>query len=107
MTPAIKLGIVSVFVLAITLYARYPKHLAGAWRWVYVVGAVLSLYLNVFVGIVQSFQKVPALKAIAPMQTEPPFAITQLVTLAIFVGLIIAGVIRFRIDPPARSAIGG
>jgi hypothetical protein len=106
-TPAFNLGLITVPILAITLYARYPQRLAGAWRWIYVIGALLSLYLNVFVGIVQSFQKLPALKAIAPTQTEPPFAITQLVTLAIFVVLIIIGTIRFRIDPPRRAAIGG
>jgi hypothetical protein len=106
-TPAINLGIISSVVLAITIYARYPKHLAGAWRWIYVIGALLALYFNVFVGIVQSFQKVPALKAIAPTQTEPPFAINQLATLVIFVVLIIIGIIRFRVDPPSRAAIGG
>jgi len=106
-TPAINLGIISAVVLAITIYARYPKHLAGAWRWIYVIGALLALYLNVFVGIVQIFQKLPALHAIAPAQTEPPFAITQLVTLATFVLLIVIGIIRFRIEPPPRTAIGG
>ena len=106
-TPAINLGIISSFVLAITIFARCGKHLIGAWRWIYVIGALLALYFNVFVGIVQSFQKVPALKAIAPTQTEPPFAITQLVTLVIFVVLIIIGIIRFRVDPPPRAAIGG
>ena len=106
-TPATNLGIILSLVLAITIYARYPKRLVGAWRWIYVVGALISLYLNVFVGIVQSFQKVPALKAIAPTQTEPPFAITQLITLALFVVLTFIGIIRFRIDPPRRAAIGG
>ena len=106
-TPAINLGIISSVVLAITIYARYPKRLAGAWRWIYVIGALLSLYLNVFVGIVQSFQKVPALRALAPTQTEPPFAITQLVTLALFVIIIIVGIIRFRVDSLARAEIGG
>ena len=65
-TPAFKLGIISAFVLAITIYARYPRQLAGAWRWIYVVGAVISLYFNVFVLVVQSFEKIPALHAIAP-----------------------------------------
>jgi hypothetical protein len=106
-TPAINLGIIASVVIAITIYARYPKRLAGAWRWIYVIGALLSLYLNVFVGIVQSFQKVPALKVLAPTQTEPPFAITQLVTLAIFVVLIIIGIIKFRVEPQPRAAIGG
>ena len=78
-TPAIKLGIISSVVLVITIYARYAKHLAGAWRWIYVVGASVTLYFNVFVGIVQSFEKIPALKAMAPTQSEPPFKLTQLV----------------------------
>jgi hypothetical protein len=106
-TPAITLGILSTVVLAVAIYARYPKHLAGAWRWIYIVSALVALYFNVFVGIVQSFQKVPALKVLAPTQTEPPFAITQLVTLALFVILIVIAVIRFRIQPPAGAAIGG
>ena len=54
-TPAIGVGIISLLVLAITIYARYPRQLAGAWRWIYVVGAVISLYFNVFVLVVQSF----------------------------------------------------
>ena len=58
---------------------------AGAWRWIYVVGASVTLYFNVFVGIVQSFEKIPALKAMAPTQSEPPFKLTQLVVLALFV----------------------
>jgi hypothetical protein len=107
LTPAINLGIIASVILAITIYARYPGRLVGAWRWVYVIGALLSLYFNVFVAIVQSFQKLPALHALAPTQTEPPFAITQLVTLALFIILIIAGVVRFRVEPPVRAAIGG
>jgi hypothetical protein len=59
-------GIISLLALAITIYARYPRHLAGAWRWIYVIGAMIALYLNVFVGIVQAFQKIPTLRAIAP-----------------------------------------
>jgi hypothetical protein len=105
-TPAITLGILSTVVLAVAIYARYPKHLVGAWRWIFIVSALVALYFNVFVGIVQSFQKVPALKILAPTQTEPPFAITQLVTLALFVILIVIAVIRFRIQPPAGAAIG-
>ena len=98
-TPAIKLGIISSVVLVITIYARYAKHLAGAWRWIYVVGASVTLYFNVFVGIVQSFEKIPALKAMAPTQSEPPFKLTQLVVLALFVILTLVAVIRFRAEP--------
>ncbi len=99
LTPAFKLGIISTIVLAITIFARYSKHLAGAWCRIYVVGALVSLYFNVFVAIVQAFQKLPALKAIAPTQTEPPFAITQVVVLALFVLIIIIAAIRFRPAP--------
>src|SRR6266850_7458043 len=64
--PSHKVGIVSLLVLAIAIAARYPLHLAGAWRRVYVICAVMALYLNAFVGVVQAFLKVPALNALAP-----------------------------------------
>jgi hypothetical protein len=97
--PSHKVGIVSLVVLAIAIFARYAFHLAGAWRWVYVVGAAVALYLNVFVGVVQAFLKVPALNAIAPNQTETPFLLAQLVVVTLFVVLAIVGAIRFRTDP--------
>jgi hypothetical protein len=97
--PSHGVGIVSLIVLAVAILARYVFNLAGTWRWVYAVGAVVSLYLIVFVGIVQAFQKVPALKAMAPTQSEPPFLITQLATMALFVALAILAAIKFRIDP--------
>lgn len=95
-TPAIVVGIISLVLLAIAIFARYGRHLAGTWRWIYVVTAMISLYLNVFVLIVQLFQKVPVLKALAPTQSEPPFAVTQLVVLALFVFLTIIAAIKFR-----------
>jgi hypothetical protein len=95
-TPAIGLGLISLPILALTIFARYSRQLAGHWRWIYVVGAFLTLYFNVFVGIVQSFEKIPALKAIAPTESEPPFKLTQLVALALFVLLTLVAVIRFR-----------
>ena len=98
-TPAIKLGIISSVVLVVTIYARYAKHLAGAWRWIYAVGAVLALYFNVFVGIVQSFEKIPALNAMAPTQTEQPFKLTQLSVLGLFIVLGFVAAIRFRSEP--------
>ena len=98
-TPAIGVGIISLLVLAVAIYARYPRQLAGHWRWIYVVSAVIALYFNVFVAIVQAFEKVPALKVMAPTQTEPPFKLTQLVVLALFVVLGIAAAIRFRNEP--------
>jgi len=89
----------SLLVLTVAIFARYPRQLAGACRWIYVVTAVIALYLNVFVGVVQAFLKVPALHAMAPTQTEPPFKLTQLVVLALFVLLGIVAAIRFRADP--------
>ena len=99
LTPAFKLGIITVPILAITIYARYPKRLASAWRWVYVIGAVISLYFNLFVLVVQAFQKVPGLHAIAPTQTETPFKLTQLSVLLLIVFLGIVAVVRFRPEP--------
>jgi hypothetical protein len=95
-TPAHGVGTISLLVLAVAIFARYPRHLAGHWRWIYVVTAVIALYFNVFVGVVQAFLKVPALHAMAPTQTEQPFKLTQLVVLAIFVLLGIIAAIRFR-----------
>ncbi len=92
-------GVISLIVLAVTIYARYPKRLAGAWRWIYVVGALMAFYLNVFVGVVQAFQKIPALNALAPTQTEPPFQLTQLLVLVLFVLITIFAAIRFRPEP--------
>ena len=102
-TPAIKLGIISSVVLVVTIYARYGKRLTGAWRWIYALGAVLSLYFNVFVGIVQSFEKIPALNAMAPTQTEQPFKLTPLSVLVLFIVLGFVAAIRFRPEP-ARVA---
>ena len=97
-TPAIAVGIISLFLLAVAIFARYGRRLAGAWRWLYVVTAMVALYLNVFVLIVQLFQKVPALKALAPTQSEPPFLVTQLFVLALFLVLTIIAAIKFRIE---------
>ena len=101
-TPAIGLGIVSLPFLALTIFARCSKQLAGAWRWIYVIGAVICLYFNLFVLVVQSFEKVPALHAIAPTQTESPFKLTQLAVLIVSILLGIVAVVRFR--PESRVA---
>src|SRR5438105_3351669 len=85
--PSHGVGIVSLLVLAAAIYARYARHLAGAWRRIYVVAAMMSLYLNVFVLIVQAFLKIPALKESAPTQSEPPFQVVQLLVLTLFVVL--------------------
>jgi hypothetical protein len=98
-TPAIALGIMSLIVLAVAIFARYPRQLAGHWRWIYVVTAVIALYFNVFVLVVQTFEKIPALHAMAPTQTEQPFKLTQLIVLAIFVFLGIVAAIRFHPEP--------
>ena len=97
--PSHKLGIISLVVLAIAIPARYLFHLAGSWRRIYVVGASMALYLNVFVLIAQLFMKVPALKALAPTQSEPPFLVAQILVLLIFVGLTILAAKRFHLQP--------
>jgi len=97
--PSHKLGIISLVVLAIAIPARYVFYLAGSWRWIYVVGASMALYLNVFVLIAQLFMKVPALKTLAPTQSEPLFLVAQLLVLLIFVGLTILAAKRFHLQP--------
>lgn len=89
-------GIISLVVLAVACIALYAFRLAGAWRWIYVVSALLALYLNVFVLVVQLFQKTPSLAALAPTQSEPPFLVTQLAVLAAFVVLIVIAAKRYR-----------
>lgn len=98
-TPAIGTGIVALIVMAPTLYAYYGKKLAGFWRPTYVVGAVVSLYLNFFVLVVQLFLKIPALNALAPTQKEPPFAIAQGLAFLFFLALGIAATFKFRPAP--------
>jgi len=102
--PSHVVGAISLVVLAVAILARYMFHLAGPWRWVYVIGAALALYLNVFVAVIQSFLKIPALKALAPTQTELPFFAAQTVVLALFVFLAILAVRRFRADMPGYQA---
>jgi hypothetical protein len=94
--PSHAVGIVSLLVLLVAIFARYARHIDRVWRWIYAVSAVIALYLNVFVLIVQLFQKVPALNALAATQSEPPFLRTQVVILALFVAFAIAAAIRFR-----------
>ena len=94
--PSHIVGILSLVVLAVTVLALYTYRLRGIWRAVYVVGAVISLYLNVFVLVVQSFLKVPALHQLAPQGNEPPFAIAQGVVLLLFIVLGFLAFKRFR-----------
>ena len=96
-TPGIMIGILSMVMLAIAIFARYSKHLAGHWRGTYVITAMIALWFNVFILVVQLFEKVPALRALDPTQSEPPFKITQGVVLLVFVVLTIAATKRFRI----------
>jgi hypothetical protein len=93
--PSHGVGIVSLLVLALTIPALYVFHLAGAWRRVYVIGSVIALYLNVFVLIAQFFMKIPALKALAPTGSEPPFLVTQVVVMLIFMVLGVFATKRF------------
>jgi len=101
-TPAQIFGFISLAVLALTLLALYAFRAVGPWRWIDVRGAVLALYLNVFVGVVQSFQKLPFLHPLAPNGSEPPFLIAQAIVLAIFVVLGLVAIIKFH---PERAII--
>jgi hypothetical protein len=100
-TPAIGLGIISLPFLALTIFARCSKQLASAWRWIYAIGAVICLYFNLFVLVVQLFEKIPALHALAPTQSEFPFKLTQLTVLIVSVFLAIVAAIRFHPEPCA------
>jgi hypothetical protein len=102
--PSHVVGIVSLVVLAIAILARYARHLTGAWRWIYAANVVIGLYLNVFVLVAQAFQKVPALKAMAPTQSEAPFVVAQLMVMALFVMLGIFAVKRFH-DRAGRGGV--
>jgi hypothetical protein len=101
--PSHIVGVISLVVLAVAVVALYYYHLAGSWRWIYVVSAVLALYLNVFVGVAQTFLKVPVFHALAPTQAEPPFAIAQGIVLLIFIGFGIIAAMKFR-PPPLLNA---
>ncbi|MDQ0473834.1 hypothetical protein [Labrys wisconsinensis] len=94
--PAHVVGLISLVVLAVALLALYGARLAGLWRPAYVVAAVLALYLNAFVAVAQAFQKLPALQALAPTQSEPPFLEAQIAVLALFVILGALALWRFR-----------
>ena len=97
--PSHIVGVISLVVLAVAILALYGYRRAGSWRWIYVASAGVALYLNVFVGVVQAFQKLPFLQPLAPTQSEPPFLITQLVVLALFVVLTVVAAIRFHHEP--------
>ena len=90
--PSHIVGGFALVVLAIALLAQYRFRLAGAWRWIYAVAAVASVYLLAFVGVAQAFLKIPVLKALAPTATEAPFAVAQVAVLVLFVALAVAAV---------------
>jgi hypothetical protein len=96
--PSYVIAGLSLVLLAIACLALYGMKLAGAWRWIYVVTALLSLYFNVFVLVIQSFLKIPALAAVAPGNppSGPIFAVVQGIVLLFFVLMIIGAVRRFR-----------
>jgi hypothetical protein len=95
-TPGIVVGILSLIALAIAIFALYARHLNGVWRATYVVTAMIALYFNVFVLVAQLFEKVPAIHALAPTQTEAPFKIAQLLLLILFITFITAATRKFR-----------
>jgi hypothetical protein len=97
-TPARVLGWISLVLLALAVAALYGFRLAGAWRWIYIGSAVGALYFNVFVGVVQSFQKLAVLQPLAPTQSEPPFLVTQILLLAVSITMGVLAGMRFRPD---------
>jgi hypothetical protein len=99
--PPRAVGIILLVLLALAFAARYAFGLAGAWRPTYIITAIMALYLNVFVGVTQAFQKLPFLQSLAPTQSEPPFLIAQVAVLLVFIVLGVLAVRRFH---PALDA---
>jgi hypothetical protein len=103
--PSHVVGFISLVALAIAVFALYSRRLVGPWRWIYVIGSTVALYLNVFVAVAQAFQKVPFLSALTPTQPAPLFIVTELVVLGIFIVLAIVAVRSFR-TPTGAPAPG-
>jgi hypothetical protein len=101
--PPRVIGILSLVLLAVAVIAHYTFQPAGAWRWVYVIAAMIGLYLNAFVGVIQAFAKLTFLNSSAPTQSEPPFLIVQLMVLAAFVAVGFLAVRRFH--PANREVV--
>jgi hypothetical protein len=101
--PPRAVAVISLVLLALAVAALYMFRLAGAWRRVYVGSAIAALYLNVFVAVVQAFQKLPFLQSLAPTQSEPPFLVAQVAVLAIFIVLGILAAIRFHPELEASA----
>jgi hypothetical protein len=97
--PPHVVGAISLLLLVPCLLALYTFRLAGKWRLIYVITAVTALYLNVFVGVVQAFQKIDFLHALAPKGSEPPFAIAQGLVLLLFIVLAVVAARKFRPRP--------
>jgi hypothetical protein len=97
--PSYAVGAISLVVLAIAIYARYSRHMAGGWRRTYVITAMIALYLNCFVLVAQGFMKVPALNALAPTGSEPPFLIAQIIVMLIFIVWTVLAVKKFHPHP--------
>ena len=100
--PARVVGVISLVVLAVAILGFYVFHVAGAWRWIYVTTALIALYLNCFVAVVQSFLKIPALHALAPKGNEPPFVAAQVTLMLAFI--VIGVVCLRRFHPTTESA---
>jgi hypothetical protein len=103
--PSHGIGALSLVVLPVVIFARYRKRLAGNWRGVYVVGAILALYFNVFVLVVQLFRRLPALIVAAPTQKEAPFNVTQVIIMVLFVWLGKTALKRFRAEAGVPAGI--
>ena len=96
-------GIITLVVVLLAILARYKFQLAGKWRATYVITAVMALYFNFFVLVVQGFLKVPALHALAPNGKEPPFAIAQGIVLVLFITLEVVAMKRFHPDSKTQA----
>src|SRR2546428_10138856 len=94
--PPRAVGVILLVLLALAVAALYAFRLAGAWRWIYIASALAALYLNVFVGVVQAFQKLSFLQPLAPTQSEPPFLVAQLAVLTVFIALGVLAAVRFH-----------
>jgi hypothetical protein len=101
--PSHIVGALSLVALALAVLAYYRLHLEGSWRWIYAVTAIVALYFNVFVAVVQAFAKIPVLHSLATTQSDPAFVVAQIIVLALF---IVFGVIAVRSFHPRTATPG-
>jgi hypothetical protein len=101
--PAHVVGVISLVVLAVALFARYGKQLAGRWRLLFVLSSVVALYLNTFVAIAQLFRQVPFLHPLAPTESEPPLLIAEFAVLLVFAVLGFQGVKGFAAESALQT----